>query len=89
MSRQEIKSASPSFLQTRDRIRPCPYDTRAHLSTLLSLLLGLQVVVGKVGRSTADKDKGIDADAQTGSIAGRCRRGDGGLLGLGSWVAGL
>lgn len=63
---------------------------RAHLGTLLSLLLGLQVVIGKIGRSTTDEHKGVDANAQAGGIAGRGCRGDGAWLGrLGRWVAGL
>lgn len=56
----------------------------------LSLLLGLEVLVGKVSSSTADQDNSINTDAQTGGVASRRGGTNGTRLGsLGGWVAGL
>lgn len=78
------------LLVDQRQMLPCPSNTRANLRTLLSLLLGLQVVVGKVGGSTTDEHKSVDTDSQAGGIAGRRRGGDGAWSGrLGGWVASL
>lgn len=62
----------------------------ARLSLLLSSLLGLEILVGKVGGRAADEHDSVDTDAQAGGVAGRCGGGDGAGLGsLGGWVAGL
>lgn len=64
------------------------YLSRFNLGLLL--LLSLEVLVGKVGGGTTDKHDSVYADAETGGVACRCRRGDSARLGsLGGWVAGL
>lgn len=55
----------------------------------LLLLLGLEVLVGKVGSGTTDEHDGVDTDAEAGGIARRRRRDRTGLGGLRGRVSGL